>query len=93
MNTVAFNKTEKTKKLIDLPNDVCRRLAVRAAAMGTSVKRLIEGIVIDSVEDTDDDAIYAYLCRTRPDGHELMSDKEQEDLMASLRIKIAQDEV
>lgn len=38
MNTVDINKVEKTKKLIDLPNDVCHRLAIKAAAMGTSVR-------------------------------------------------------
>ena len=74
MNTIAINKVEKTKKLIDLPNDVCHRLAIKAAAMGTSVKRLIESIVIDSMEDTDDDTIFAYLCKTRLEGNELMSD-------------------
>ncbi|MDE7420640.1 MAG: hypothetical protein K2N35_10565 [Muribaculaceae bacterium] len=93
MNTVAFNKVEKTKKLIDLPNDVCHRLAIRAAAMGTSVKRLIESIVIDSMEDTDDDTIFAYLCKTRPEGKELMSDEDQENLMATLRKKAAVDEI
>lgn len=93
MNTIALNKTDRTKKLIDLPNDVCHRLAVQAAAMGTSVKRLIERIVIDSIEETDDDAIYAYLCKTRPEGHELMGDEEQETLMASLKKKIAENEI
>lgn len=93
MNTIAINKTEKTKKLIDLPNDVCHSLAIRAAAMGTSVKRLIESIVIDSIEDSDDDTIFAYLCRTRPEGNELMTDDEQENLMSKLRKKIEEDEV
>lgn len=93
MNTAALDKVEKTKKLIDLPNDVCHRLAIKAAAMGTSVKRLIESIVIDSIEDIDDDAIFAYLCKTRPEGNELMSDEEQENLMVSLRKKIAEDEI
>ena len=93
MNTIVIKKEEKTKKLIDLPNDVCHRLAIKAAAMGTSVKRLIESIVIDSMEDTDDDTIFAYLCKRRPEGNELMSDDEQENLMASLRKKIAEDEI
>lgn len=93
MSTIALNRTDKTKKLIDLPNDVCHRLAIQAAAMGTSVKRLIERIVIESMEDTDDDAIYAYLCRTRPQGQELMSEEDQEILMASLRRKIETDEI
>ena len=93
MNTITINKVEKTKKLIDLPNDVCHRLAIKAAAMGTSVKRLIESIVIDSMEDTDDETIFAYLCKTRPEGNELMSDEDQENLMATLRKKAAEDEI
>ena len=55
--------------------------------MGTSVKCLIERIVIDSNEDADDEAIYAYLCKTCPEGHELMGDEEQENLMVALKKK------
>lgn len=93
MNTLALNKTEKTKKLIELPNDVCRRLAVQAAAMGTSVKKLIENLVINSIDDTDDEAIYAYLSRSQPEGNIMMSDNEQSDLITRLRKKAQTDEI
>ena len=66
-STKASAKSDKTRKIIDLPNDICRRLAVQAAAMGTSVKKLIESMVISSIQDTDDEAIYAYLTQTQPD--------------------------
>lgn len=67
----------KTRKLIDLPNDVCTRLAVEAAATGTSVKRLIEDLIISTFDKTSDEAIFAYLCMTEPDGAVMVSDEEQ----------------
>ncbi|MBD5356960.1 MAG: hypothetical protein HDR88_08175 [Bacteroides sp.] len=88
MDTVILNRPQKTKKLIELPNEICRKLAVQAAAMGVSVKKLIENLVIDSVENTDDDALYAYLLETRPEGSELLSQEEQDKLMSALRAKI-----
>lgn len=93
MRTVAIDTTQKTKKLIELPNDICRKLAVQAAAMGTSVKRLIETMVISSVDDSDDDAMYAYMLETRPEGAEIMSDDEQSALLKRLRAKAGCDEI
>ena len=93
MDTLALNNSEKTKKLIELPNEVCRRLAIQAAAMGTSVKKLIENMVINSLDDTDDQAIYAYLSRTQPDGNIMMPDNEQADLITRLRKKALIDEI
>jgi len=93
MRTVAIDTTQKTKKLIELPNDICRKLAVQAAAMGTSVKRLIETMVISSVDESDDDAMYAYMVETRPEGADMMSDEEQSELLARLRAKAGSDEI
>lgn len=86
MNTIAID-TPKTKKLIELPTDVCRHLAVQAAAMGTSVKKLIENLVIDFVEDRDDEAVFAYLSDTRPEGDVMLTDDEQSELLKRLRTK------
>ena len=88
MNTLAINPSEKTKKLIELPNEVCRRLAIQAAAMGTSVKKLMESMIINSLDNADDEAIYAYLSRTQPDGNIMMTDTEQSELMNRLRRKV-----
>lgn len=87
MNTVVLNGSEKTKKLIELPNDICRRLAVQAAMMGTSVKRLIETMVIEATEKTDDETIYSYLLETRPEGSVMISETEQDALLGRLREK------
>ena len=93
MNTIALNNSNKTKKLIELPNEVCTRLAVQAAAMGLSVKKLIERLVINSVNDVDDEAIYTYLTKTQPDGSIMMSDSEQSDLITRLRKKSKANEI
>lgn len=93
MGTIAVKNTESTKKLIELPNDICRKLAVQAAAMGMSVKRLIESMVINSIEASDDEALYAYMLETRPEGKEMLSDEEQSELLAKLREKAQSDEV
>lgn len=93
MRTATNNTTPSTKKLIELPNDVCRKLAVQAAAMGTSVKKLIESLVISSIQDADDEALYAYMLETRPEGSVMMSDSEQTALLERLRSKSEDDEV
>lgn len=84
MNTAV---TLKTKKLIELPNDVCRRLSIHAASMGTSVKKLIENMVIETVSEYDEDKIYEWLCRTQPEGAEMISEDRQDELIKSLREK------
>lgn len=93
MNTATLNRTEKTKKLIELPNDICRKLAIQAAAMGTSVKRLMENMIINSIEEVDDEAVYTYLSETRPDGNIMLSDEEQADLINRIRTKASKDEI
>lgn len=91
MATITLDNKGRTKKLIELPNDICRRLAVQAAVMGTSVKRLIENLVISSIEDADDEAIYAYLQQTRPEGNVMLTDSEQSSLLADLRKKASEE--
>lgn len=86
----AASSTDRTKKLIELPNDVCRRLAVHAAAKGTSVKKLIESLVISSLEDAEDEVMYAYLLHSCPAGSEMLAPEEQADFMADMRRKAAQ---
>lgn len=93
MDTATLNNIEKKKKLIELPNDVCHRLAVQAAVMGTSVKKLIESMVINATEESDDDALYSYLLRTRPDGNIMISDAEQKELLDRLKAKAETDEL
>ncbi|MCH5244851.1 MAG: hypothetical protein J1E84_00160 [Muribaculaceae bacterium] len=93
MRALTINNCNRKKKLIELPNDVCHRLAIRAAATGISVKKLIETLVINSLDDFDDETVYAYLCNTRPEGNEMLSEEEQNNLISRLRLKAANNEV
>lgn len=88
MNTLAINPEKRTqKKLIDLPVEVCRGIAVYAAEMGMSAKKLIEKLVMDSYEDLDDNKVYAYLLEHDPDGSVMLTDEEQEAMLQRLREK------
>lgn len=79
MNTTASASSDSHRKLIDIPEDVFRTLSLKAAAMGTSLKRLIEEILIREAEDMDDAEVYKYLVATRPDGKVMLSDEEQDE--------------
>lgn len=64
MNTTSAHNNSTETKLIELPVDIFRTLASRAESLGVSVKRLIEHLVINSVDSVpadDDEAFYAYL--------------------------------
>lgn len=47
--------TDKTPRLIELPTEILGMLSAKAAAMGLSVKRLMEHLLISSVDYPDDD--------------------------------------
>lgn len=67
------------RKLIDIPEDVFSALTIRAAAMGKSLKKLIEEILVREASDMDDADVYRYLASTRPEGKVMLSDSEQEE--------------
>lgn len=79
MNPAASASNVSHRKLIDIPEDVFRTLTVKAAAMGTSLKKLIEEILIREAEDMDDAEVYKYLVATRPNGKIMLSETEQEE--------------
>lgn len=84
MNTTASTNTHR--KLIDIPEDVFRTLTVKAATMGTSLKKLIEEILIREAEDMDDAEVYKYLISTRPEGKIMLSDSEQDEFERKMGI-------
>lgn len=79
MNTPLSTNIPSHRKLIDIPEDVFHSLTIKAAAMGTSLKKLIEEILIREAEDMDDAEIYKYLASTRPDGKVMLNEKEQDE--------------
>ena len=79
MNTAASANNVSHRKLIDIPEDVSRTLNVKAATMGTSLKKLIEDILIREAEDMDDAEVYKYLVDRHPDGKVMLSESEQNE--------------
>lgn len=47
--------------------------------MGTSLKKLIEDILIREAKEMDDAEVYKYLVSTKPEGKVMLSEKEQEE--------------
>ena len=79
MNSTTSVSNVSHRKLIDIPEDVFRTLNIKAAAMGTSLKKLIEDILTREAEDMDDVEVYKYLVATRPEGKVMLSETEQEE--------------
>lgn len=79
MNTATPVSNVSHRKLIDIPEEVFRTLTIKAATMGTSLKKLIEDILIREAEDMDDAEIYKYLVATRPNGKVMLTETEQEE--------------
>ena len=56
------------RKLIDIPYDIFKTLAIKAASTGMSLKKYIESLVIKEADDFSDAELYGILCETRPEG-------------------------
>lgn len=67
------------RKLIDIPENVFQALTIKAAAMGTNLKRYIEDLLVREMEDMDDAEVYKYLVSTRPDGKIMLDAREHAD--------------
>lgn len=82
MNTVSVSQTRPShRKLIDIPEDVFTALNIRAAAMGMNLKKYIEHLLVQEVEEMDDAEVYKYLVTTRPEGKEMLNEGDQDDFM------------
>lgn len=68
----------KRRKTIELSPSTLSSLSNIASGRGTSVKRLIERSLEEMAEDYDDAVTFEYLCRTQPEGMEMLSEEEQE---------------
>lgn len=67
------------RKLIDIPEDVFQVLTVKAAAMGTNLKKYIEDLIIKDSEEMEDAVLYRHLVATRPEGKIPLSKEEKDD--------------
>ena len=83
MNTTT---TSVRRKNIDIPEPVFRILSIKAAAAGTNLKHYIESILLREAETIDDNALYAYLCKTDPEGEKTLTDAQQKDFESWLSV-------
>lgn len=69
------------RKLIDIPENVFQALNIKAAAMGTNLKKYIEELLVQEAEEMDDAEVYKYLVATRPEGKIMLNEQEKDDFM------------
>lgn len=74
---VNLKKKGVRRKNIDIPEDTFRFLSIKAAAQGTNLKKYIERILEQDVEDMEDSELYAHLSKTEPEG-KIMVDKAEQ---------------
>lgn len=87
-NAIMETTIKPTKrKVIDIPEDIFRYLSIKAAASGTNLKNYIENLLAKEVEEMDDSETYAYLSKTRPEGHVMVSDEEKQKFEEWLGVK------
>lgn len=79
MTTISSAQNYSHRKLIDIPEDVFGALTIKAATMGTSLKKLIEDILTREANEMDDAEVYKYLAATRPGGKVMLTEHEQND--------------
>ena len=73
----ATRKRIKRRKTIELSPATLHSLSGIASGRKTTVKRLIEKSLEEMAEDYDDILTFEHLCRTQPDGLEMVSEEEQ----------------
>ena len=70
-------RTPKRRKTIELSPATLHSLSGIASGRGTTVKRLIEKSLEEMAEDYDDVITFEHLCKTHPEGLEMVSEEEQ----------------
>lgn len=86
MNRAVTTNGVSHRKLIDIPEDVFKTLTIKAATMGTSLKKLIEDILIREADEMDDAEVYKYLASSCPDGKVMLSENEQDEFERKMGI-------
>ena len=69
----------KKRKLIDVREDTLRTLSIKAAMEGTSLKKIIEELLIkeaDKIEEAAEYKLYVNLLETDPDGKIYLNPEE-----------------
>jgi NAD(P)H-dependent FMN reductase len=86
-NTNTLIKKERQKKLIDLPKDTMKVLSLQAVSKGVSLKKYIEEILEEKVEETYEDLVLLQLSST-PEANEWLSEEETAEYVKKLRNEV-----
>ena len=86
MATISQTQPTSHRKLIDIPEETFHVLSLRAVAMGTNLKKLIEDILVREADTIDDAELYRHLVATRPQGKVMLTPSEQSDFERQMRI-------
>ncbi|KAA6348472.1 hypothetical protein EZS27_004072 [termite gut metagenome] len=87
MANVNTLKKERQKKLIDLPKDTMKVLSLQAVSKGVSLKKYIEEILEEKVEETYEDLVLLQLSST-PEANEWLSEEETLKYVKKLRDEV-----
>jgi hypothetical protein len=69
----------RKRKIIDIDENTFKVLSIKAAERGTNLKVLIEKSLDLLAEGIEDSELYAYLCKSFPEGKETITGKEKDD--------------
>ena len=70
---------EKKRKNIDIPIDTFRNLSIRAASEGRSLKSFIENLLVMEANSLNDEELYGYLVKSKPQGNVYLNETEQNE--------------
>jgi hypothetical protein len=70
---------EKKRKNIDIPIDTFRNLSVRAVSEGRSLKSFIENLLVQEANTLNDEELYRYLVKNKPQGNVYLNEIEQNE--------------
>jgi len=70
---------DKKRKNIDIPIDTFRNLSIRAASEGRSLKSFIENLLVMESNSINDEKLYGYLVKNKPQGDVYLNETEQNE--------------
>jgi hypothetical protein len=70
---------EKKRKNIDIPIDTFRNLSIRAVSEGKSLKSFIENLLIMEANSLNDEELYHFLIKNKPQGNVYLNETEQNE--------------
>jgi hypothetical protein len=70
---------EKKRKNIDIPIDTFRNLSIRAVSEGKSLKSFIENLLVMEANSLNDEELYHFLIKNKPQGNVYLNETEQNE--------------